>query len=127
MLGSVSGREDRMGAQRKGGEPTRSGEPVTLQVRLQQAEQSLRELEERYALATSAALEGIYERDLEAGRLLLTERAKDFFALVGDDLTPAAWNARIHADDYPGYRAPSPIISRGARRVSSTSTGSSAH
>lgn len=94
-----------MGAQRNSGKPTRIGELTTLRARLQRAERRLREAEERNALATSAALEGIYEWDLEAGRLFLTERAKEFFALAGDDLTPAAWNARIHADDYAGYRA----------------------
>ncbi|MGE5668599.1 MAG: GAF domain-containing protein, partial [Betaproteobacteria bacterium] len=65
----------------------------------------MQEVEERYALATSAALEGIYEWDLEAGRLFLTERAKEFFALAGDELTPAAWNARVHPADYPAYVA----------------------
>ena len=88
-----------MGAHGNGGEPAALGDRVLY------AERRLREVEERYALATSAALEGIYEWDLEAGTLFLTERAKAFFALAGDDLTPAAWNARIHADDYPGYRA----------------------
>jgi PAS domain S-box-containing protein len=94
-----------MGDQGNDGKATRSGDPATLRARLQRAERRLREVEERYALATSAALEGIYEWDLDAGRLFLTERAKEFFALVGDDLTPAAWNARIHVDDFPGYRA----------------------
>ncbi len=88
-----------------GGKPTRPGKPATLRERLQQAERRLHEVEERYALSTSVALEGIYEWDLEAERLFLTDRAKEFFALFGDDLTPAAWNARIHADDYAGYRA----------------------
>jgi len=82
----------------------RTGQP-TLRARLEAAERRAREVEERYALATSAALEGIYEWDVGAGKLLLTERAKAFFALAGDDLTPAAWNARIHPDDYAGYRA----------------------
>ena len=94
-----------MSAEGNGGNPHRTHEPATLLARLQQAERRWREVEERYALATSAALEGIYEWDLDAGRLALTERAKEFFALAGDDLTPTAWNARIHADDYPGYRA----------------------
>jgi PAS domain S-box-containing protein len=68
-------------------------------------EEGLRKSDERYALATSAALEGIYEWDVAAGKLFLTERAKAFFAFAGDELTPAAWNARVHGDDYPGYRA----------------------
>ena len=50
-------------------------------------------------------MEGIYEWDVAAGRLFLTERAKSFFAFAGDDLTAAEWNARVHPDDYAGYRA----------------------
>jgi len=72
---------------------------------LKQAEESLRESEERYALATSAALEGIYEWDVESGTLFLTERAKAFFSFSAAELTPAAWNIRVHAEDYPAYRA----------------------
>jgi PAS domain S-box-containing protein len=102
---SIAVSRSRTKAQAKGRTPKRAAKPVAPQARLRQAERRLREVEERYALATSAALEGIYEWDLAAGRLFLTERAKEFFALAGEDLTPAAWNARIHADDYSGYRA----------------------
>jgi len=93
-----------MGGGADGGKARRT-EEEPLRARLEAAERRVREVEERYALATSAALEGIYEWDVHAGRLLLSERAKAFFALAGDDLTPAAWNARIHPDDYAGYRA----------------------
>ena len=72
---------------------------------LKQAEEALRKSEERYALATSAATEGIYEWDLATGTLFLTERAKAFFSLAAGELTPAAWNTRVHAGDYAGYRA----------------------
>ena len=89
----------------QGNEQPPTGEVATLRARLDRAERCLCEAEERYALATSAALEGIYEWDLEAGRLFLTEQAKTFFAFAGDELTPAEWNARVHADDYAGYRA----------------------
>jgi PAS domain S-box-containing protein len=61
--------------------------------------------EERYALATSAAAEGIYEWDIETETLFLTERAKTFFSIEGESLTPAAWNARVHREDFAGYRA----------------------
>ena len=64
----------------------------------------MREVEERYALATSAALDGIYEWDLLSGRLLLTQRAAEFFALPADELTPKAWNDCIHPDDFQSYR-----------------------
>jgi PAS domain S-box-containing protein len=68
-------------------------------------EEGLRRSEQRYALATSAAVEGIYEWEIETGTLFLTDKAKQFFDFPGDRLTPAAWNQRIHGDDFPGYRA----------------------
>ncbi|MBP8297234.1 MAG: GAF domain-containing protein, partial [Burkholderiales bacterium] len=37
--------------------------------------------------------------------LYLSERAKAFFAISGKRLTPAAWNAHVHREDFPGYRA----------------------
>ncbi len=75
---------------------------VTDQRRTQEV---LKKSEERYALATSAATEGIYEWNLETATLFLTQRAKAFFSFPSEELTPAAWNARVHAEDYPGYRA----------------------
>jgi PAS domain S-box-containing protein len=64
----------------------------------------LKRAEERYELATSAAIEGIYEWDLGTGRLFLSARAKALFLLPDQDLTTAAWNGRIHGDDFAGYR-----------------------
>jgi len=64
----------------------------------------LKTSEERYALATSAAVEGIYEWNLQTGELFLSDRAKAFFAFPAQELTPAAWNQRIHGDDFPAYR-----------------------
>jgi len=65
----------------------------------------LKTSEERYALATAAAVEGIYEWDVQTGELFLSDRAKDFFAFPAEELTPAVWNRRIHGDDFPVYRA----------------------
>jgi PAS domain S-box-containing protein len=67
-------------------------------------EASLKRSEERYALATSAAVEGIYEWDVAAGTLFLTERAKEFFA-ADESMTPETWRARVHPDDWAGYHA----------------------
>ena len=62
--------------------------------------------EDRYALATSAATEGIYEWDIANDSLFLTDRAIEFFVLPSSDwLTPKDWNARIHPDDFEGYRS----------------------
>jgi two-component system, NtrC family, sensor kinase len=71
---------------------------------LKRAEEAARRSEERYALATSVAVEGIYEWEVDSGSLFLTERAKEVFALPGEQLTTANWNRRIHPDDFPGYR-----------------------
>ena len=71
---------------------------------IKRIEQALKESEQRYALATQAATEGIYEWNLETGSLYLSDRSKAFFAVKGDALTPATWNKRVHKDDYPGYR-----------------------
>jgi PAS domain S-box-containing protein len=71
---------------------------------LKRAEEALRASEERYALATAAAVEGIYEWKIPEGELYLTDRAKSFFAFPDDALSPGAWNKRVHAEDYPRYR-----------------------
>ena len=72
---------------------------------LKHAEQSLREAQERLALATQAATEGIYEWNLATGSLYLSDRAKAYFAVKGRKLTPAAWNALVHKEDFARYRA----------------------
>jgi PAS domain S-box-containing protein len=71
---------------------------------LKHIEGALKESEERYSLATRAATEGIYEWNLETGVLYLSDRAKAFFAVQGDELTPAVWNERVHGEDFQGYR-----------------------
>jgi PAS domain S-box-containing protein len=68
------------------------------------AEEALKRSEQRYELATSVAVAGIYEWDIERDALFLTERARTFFSFPTDQLTPADWNSRIHVDDYDGYR-----------------------
>jgi PAS domain S-box-containing protein len=68
------------------------------------SEQALRDSEARYALATSAATEGIYEWNVDDGSLFLSDRAKSFFAFPSEPLTPQAWNTRVHPDDFEGYR-----------------------
>ena len=72
---------------------------------LKQRESELAYSEQRYALATSAAVEGIYEWDVTTGTLFLTHRAKEFFAFPEHVLTSAAWNLRVHRDDFKAYRA----------------------
>ena len=52
-------------------------------------EQALRDSQQRYELATSAALEGIYEWDLASNELYLSERWKQFLALPEAAHTPS--------------------------------------
>jgi len=72
---------------------------------LKRLEQALADSEARYALATRAATEGIYDWNVGTGELYLSDRAKTFFAIKGRKLTPAVWSSRIHAKDLPAYRA----------------------
>ncbi|HLB13957.1 MAG TPA: GAF domain-containing protein [Burkholderiales bacterium] len=71
---------------------------------LKRVEEALRASEERYALATTAATEGIYEWNPETGSLFLSDQARTFFAVPSERPTPAEWNGRVHPDDFPGYR-----------------------
>ena len=68
-------------------------------------ERALRESEERYALATRAATEGIYEWNVESGALFLSDRAREVFGLPPGELRNSSWNERVHPDDMPAYRA----------------------
>ena len=71
---------------------------------LKRAEEALKASEERYALATRAATEGIYEWNLETGALFLSERAREVFGFGTGPLTNTDWNTRIHPDDFQHYR-----------------------
>jgi PAS domain S-box-containing protein len=71
---------------------------------LKRLEQALHDSQERLTLAAQAATEGIYEWNLETGSLFLSDHATTFFAVSGKKLTPAAWNSRIHREDFQGYR-----------------------
>src|SRR5262245_21474032 len=72
---------------------------------LRQTEQALKQSEERYALATRAATEGIYEWDVETGALFISDRARELFGLAAGALKNTDWNARIHPDDFASYRS----------------------
>ncbi len=71
---------------------------------LKRVEEALRESEERYALAMRAAVEGIYEWNVETGTLFLSDQAKAFFALPAERLAPKDWNARVHPEDLEAYQ-----------------------
>ena len=70
--------------------------------RLKQAEEALRQSEERYAIVTKVATEGMYEWTIADGSLFVSEHTKAFFP-AGVPHTAAAWNSLIHPEDYSGY------------------------
>jgi PAS domain S-box-containing protein len=70
--------------------------------RLKEAEEALRQSEERYAIATKVATEGMYEWNIVDGSLYVSEHTKAFFP-AGVPYTASAWNSLIHPEDFHGY------------------------
>ncbi|MEK7754651.1 MAG: GAF domain-containing protein, partial [Acidobacteriota bacterium] len=71
---------------------------------LKRAEEALKQSEERYALATRAAAEGIYDWNVETGELYLSDKAREFWGFAPGTLKNQDWAALIHPQDYPAYR-----------------------
>lgn len=67
-------------------------------------EQSLQASEERYALVAEAVAEGIYDWDIKTNALYVSPRLMEIFSFEGTDITSDAWNARVHPEDFEGYR-----------------------
>jgi adenylate cyclase len=68
------------------------------------AELRLRKSEERYALATAAATEGLYDWDVTADKLEVTPRLHAIMSLPEGSLTSSAWYERVHPNDAEKYR-----------------------
>jgi len=83
-----------------GGRPAITGTLLDITER-RQAEQALRQSEERYALAERGANDGLWDWDLAASRVYLSPRWKQMLGLREDELggDPEAWFARVHLDD----------------------------
>ena len=71
---------------------------------LKRTEDALKQSDERYALATRVATEGIYEWIIETGDLYLSDRAREFWGFPSGPLKSADWNSHIHPEDHPAYR-----------------------
>ena len=71
------------------------------------AEMALRESEKRYALATRAANDGLWDWDLETNLLYYSPRWKSMFGYAEDEIgnNPDEWFSRIHSDDLPRVKA----------------------
>jgi PAS domain S-box-containing protein len=70
----------------------------------QQAEEALRNSEQRYALVTEAATEGFYDWDIANDLLYVSPQLNRMFAFEPGALRSQAWNDRIVPQDYEGYR-----------------------
>lgn len=80
---------------------------IQTQLSRQHAEESLRESEERYALAARAANDGLWDWDLVAGKTYFSPRWKAMLGWeeheISDD--PDEWFRRIHPDDVDRVRS----------------------
>ncbi len=71
------------------------------------AEQRVRDNEERYALAMSGANDGLWDWDLRTGEIYASERLQDIMgiAVEGQSVTAAEWQANINPDDLGDFQA----------------------
>ena len=69
-----------------------------------QTEAALRASEQRYALVTQAAAEGIYDWDLVRDQLYVSRRLNEMFGFGEVELRAETWYTRVHPDDTGGYR-----------------------
>src|SRR3954453_10130538 len=77
---------------------------------LARREAALRESDNRYALVTEAAAEGIYDWAIGQNRLWVSARLIELFGWETGDRDSAErpsedWNARVHPSDFARYRA----------------------
>ena len=70
-----------------------------------QTEEALKESEERYALAMRGSNEGLWDWNLRSNAIFISPHIANLLGLPGDKpkITPAEWDAPVHADDLAGY------------------------
>ncbi|RKS68056.1 diguanylate cyclase (GGDEF)-like protein [Motilibacter peucedani] len=76
-------------------------------LRERQLAEGLRSSEERYALASAAANDGLWDWDLSAGAIYLSPRWADLVGVPAGALStgPHEWLGRVHPDDLPALQA----------------------
>ena len=90
---------------------------------LKRAEIALRESDERYALATEAATEGLYDWNVISDRLVVSERLNAIMQMQSGILSSMEWNERVHPGDRAKYRAAMRAHFRGETRTCRASIG----
>lgn len=77
-----------------------------LESEIGRATEALRTSEERYALATKAAHEGLWDWDLQKGRIYYSKQWKKMIGFREDEdeceNIPTTWLNRVHPEDYRG-------------------------
>jgi diguanylate cyclase (GGDEF)-like protein/PAS domain S-box-containing protein len=83
----------------------------------QELMRSLRESEERYALAARAANDGLWDWDLTAGTTYYSTRWKEMLGYPDGEIgcSPEEWLGRVHPDDAPELIAQLSELSTGRR------------
>jgi len=84
----------------------RTEELTTSFEREKEMAQAVRQSEERYALAASAANDGLWDWDLRAGKVYYSSRWKQILAYAEDAIgtSPEEWLSRVHPEDRPSLR-----------------------
>lgn len=86
---------------------TQQAELRTLGEQHRHAEAALRASEERFALALRGAHDGLWERDLEDGRVVLSPRWKSMLGYAEDEFADRldTWRAHVHPQDLASVEA----------------------
>jgi PAS domain S-box-containing protein len=80
------------------------------------AEAALAQSEERHALAMQAATEGLYDWNVIADQLVVSERLNAIMQMQSGTLSANEWNERVHPGDRDKYRAAMRAHFRGKTR-----------
>jgi diguanylate cyclase (GGDEF)-like protein/PAS domain S-box-containing protein len=80
---------------------------ASLEARVEERTEALRESEERYALAARGSKDGLWDWNLATGRIYFSPRWKNMLGYSEDEISPdpSEWFKRMHRDDAAAVRA----------------------